>query len=496
MTSGAAGFRRALAGVASCLVLGATLASPAWGATVSRSGNRLTYTAAAAEANALAISRSGTDFVFTDAAGVTITPFAPCVGGGPANVAKCPAAGIVDMEIYLGDQNDSGTVAASVDGPDITSIRLVGDAGSDILNGGDGIENQLDGDGAAPDGADQLTGGAMDDVLIGYGGADLMTGGSGNDRFFAGAGDDVANGGPGDDSFESSPTGPDGADTLSGGPQVDSIDLRNRFDNLSVSLDGVANDGGDCPGPGCEGDNVGADVENVTGGIGDDVIAGNSSQNELRGDAGDDQVSGGGGYDEVDGGDGADTVRGEGGPDEIDGGFGSDRLFGGKGDDYTYSNFNDGETDVISGGPGIDGIGGGGGALFGVRIDLDGKADDGYASKLFSSNDNVKPDVENLEGSSGPDVLIGSGGPNELDGGDGNDRLIGGGGLDGLLGGRGPDFLSGGKGRDLLSAGAGADRIASRDRTPDEVFCGSAFDRVTADRADRTAADCDRVRRR
>ncbi len=175
---------------------------------------------------------------------------------------------------------------------------------------------------------------------------------------------------------------------------------------------------------------------------------------------------------------------------------GADRMLGGRGDDSLEDDPLDGDADVLSGGPGADGARYGFGT-FALRIDLDGKPDDGVTSPLISGQkDNFKADIENVTGGELGDVITGNARANELIGGGGNDRLIGGKGADGLFGGEGGDSLTGGKDRDLIEGEGGADRIVSRDGGPDEVSCGSSLDRVKADRADRTGADCDKVSRR
>jgi Ca2+-binding RTX toxin-like protein len=122
-------------------------------------------------------------------------------------------------------------------------------------------------------------------------------------------------------------------------------------------------------------------------------------------------------------------------------------------------------------------------------VKLDNQANDGVAGE----GDNVLPDVEDVFGSNFNDVLIGSRRANEFDGGNGNDRIKGMAGADGLIGGRGADNLLGGKGADTFDGGAAPDRIVSRDGRADEVECGSSFDRVKGDSADRFSGDCDKI---
>lgn len=89
-----------------------------------------------------------------------------------------------------------------------------------------------------------------------------------------------------------------------------------------------------------------------------------------------------------------------------------------------------------------------------------------------------------LNGTSGDDVIRGFGGNDELDGRGGNDRLLGGTGndeLDGdagndtLVGGSGNDELDGGKGNDLLRGGSGNDEIDGG-RGNDMLFGGKGAD--------------------
>ena len=85
------------------------------------------------------------------------------------------------------------------------------------------------------------------------------------------------------------------------------------------------------------------------------------------------------------------------------------------------------------------------------------------------------PNVVNVVGTNGPDVLsgtpgddgiLGLGGKDRLEGGAGDDALCGGGGNDKLIGGTGKDFLDGGPGRrDLCKGGPGRDTFKRCERT-------------------------------
>ncbi len=95
-----------------------------------------------------------------------------------------------------------------------------------------------------------------------------------------------------------------------------------------------------------------------------------------------------------------------------------------------------------------------------------------------------------VAGEEGSDNLVGGEGRDLVDGWKGSDRMLGGGGSDWIVddGFRefSKDVLSGGSGNDVLDAW-------HKPAVKDVVTCGSGFDRVIADRADRVAADCEKV---
>jgi len=221
-----------------------------------------------------------------------------------------------------------------------------------LLFGNDGVFG-------SSDGADSISGGSGNDYLVGLGGDDTINGFGGDDQLDGGIGNDLLSGGDGNDSFtEGTPR--NGADVMSGGDGVDRVSYLGpeweNYNPVSVTLDGVANDG-----QAGEGDNVGVDVENVTGGMGDDTLVGNAAANTLIGESGndnlqglggDDYLNGGYGNDTITGGDGADTLQGDYGDDTITGGDGADRMQGDSGDDTFFAR--DGVKDFVFGGTGID----------------------------------------------------------------------------------------------------------------------------------------------
>ncbi len=246
-----------------------------------------------------------------------------CVDGDEPDLWECPTPAKIVVtlgagEDYLTVYEDSSTpftVPFEVDGgPD--ADRIWTGAGNDTISGGAGN--------------DALNGGAGNDVIRAGDGDDVLTGRLGND---------VLDGGAGNDSLEDSAAAPfgaadldAGADTYTGGPGSDRFSYFGRSAAVQVSLDGKANDG-----ESGEGDNVAADIEEVGGGSGDDVLTGSAGADHLWGSDGDDRISGGGGNDRLQGDGGDDRLDGGAGNDELDGGCMTDTLVGGAGADSFLS---------------------------------------------------------------------------------------------------------------------------------------------------------------
>ena len=181
---------------------------------------------------------------------------------------------------------------------------------------------------------------------------------------------------------------------------MNSFSYSTRTGNVSITLDGVANDGETG-----ENDNFGTDIEIITGGLGNDTINGNSSANTITGGAGNDCLVGNGGDDYLEG-DAVEILLGVAGIDTLDGGDDNDSLDGGAG------------TDSIVGGNGTNT------ASYATRsealiLTLDDTANDGTAGE----NDNLE-DIENLTGGSGQDSIVGDENDNALNGGAGNDTIV------------------------------------------------------------------------
>ena len=176
-------------------------------------------------------------------------------------------------------------------------------------------------------GGDVIVGSAQNDVIDAGAGVDRICALGGNDSITGGTNGDYESGGAGRDTFEQGP-GANGPDRMLGESGVDIVDYGSRTGPLTVTVNGVANDG--LTG---EGDTVPTSVENVVGGTGDDLITGHVSaiDNLLRGGAGADRLNGGGGDDTLIGGPDRDRLFGQDGRDALNlvDGAGGDRGDGG-----------------------------------------------------------------------------------------------------------------------------------------------------------------------
>jgi hypothetical protein len=267
--------------------------------------------------------------------------------------------------------------------------------------------------------------------------------GPGDDTVIADSGVLVFEAGEGSDRLEALP-----------GASAD-VSYADRSLGVSVRVNGLPDDGALG-----ERDNVLGNISRLDGGRGNDLLEAASQETTLAGGAGDDRLVGGPGPDVVWSGEGDDVVDAGAGDDDIEGGPGADVMGGGPGRDLvTYRS-----------------------ATAPLRVTLG----DGPGDGAPGENDHVLPDVEDLEGSSGDDVLVGDDGPNELAGGSGADTLSGGAGADRLIGDRidGPDLLDPGAGADRVLAFR-ADKVAVDDGEPDRVRCWRAAPEIAFDPLDR-----------
>jgi hemolysin type calcium-binding protein len=218
------------------------------------------------------------------------------------------------------------------------------------------------------------------------------------------------------------------------------ITYADRTQGVTVTPDGVANDG--APG---EGDDVGPAFSVIRGGSGNDELhAPTPMYATLDGRAGDDRLFGGPRGDSLSGGDGDDVLSGGDGPDTLEGDAGADVTRGDDGVDSVF--YSDHTMDVT--------------------VALDEAGGDGAPGE----GDDVRSDVENVSTGVGDDTVVGSAASNRLVGGAGDDGLDGAAGDDTIVGGGGTNHLVGGAGGDRLSAD-GADTIDARDGERDTIDC-------------------------
>jgi len=262
---------------------------------------------------------------------------------------------------------------------------------------------------------------------------------------------------------------------------TDTIDMSQQLRDQRISLgQGTFSDIGSRTGNNPTGDNLaiafGAQIENATGGSGNDGIAGNELNNVLHGRAGNDHIIGGAGSDNLYGEAGDDLIGGQDGDDFIDGGAGIDSLYGDAGNDHIIGGT---ENDKLYGQDGADLIGGQDGDDF---IDGGAGIDSLYGD---AGNDHIIGGTEN-------DKLYGQDGADLIGGQDGDDAILGGNGRDILYGDAGNDAITGGADADDLNGQAGADRFVftatsdSRAGAMDRIL---DFDQVAGDLIDLSSID-------
>lgn len=230
------------------------------------------------------------------------------------------------------------------------TINMNGAAVSGVSGENDTVETDVE----------NALGGTGNDTITGNGLANVLNGGYGADTIQGLGGDDTLNASSHDLTN----------DDYSGGDGVDVVTYEAReYFGVSVSLDGVANDGAVQLG---EADQVRADVENVVATDYVDQLTGNAAANRL------------------DGGAGADVLDGRGGTDVFVGGSGYDTV--------SYA------ADPV-----------------GVDVFVDGVANDGGPGE----NEYVPSDVEKVVGSAHDDFLSSRIDGTTLEGGAGSDTYVG-----------------------------------------------------------------------
>jgi Ca2+-binding RTX toxin-like protein len=194
--------------------------------------------------------------------------------------------------------------------------------GNDVIDG-TGFGAPVEWHGAA--GNDTLTSGKVGGRLFGEDGNDTLNGGQGNDTLQGGPGDDTMNGKAGSDNMTEDDAA-NGADTMTGGTGTDFVGYYGRTAAVVIDNDGVADDGDPTANGGAgEHDNIGTDIESLSGSAGNDMITGGAGADVLSGVGGNDQIRGGAGADILQGGDGKDKFDAmDGEVDTVEGDAGTD----------------------------------------------------------------------------------------------------------------------------------------------------------------------------
>jgi|GEM_PF-718004 len=318
--------------------------------------------------------------------------------------------GGADNDELFGDTDDSqagNDIILGGEGND----RLLGRAGNDNLNGGDGD--------------DELDGGTGDDEILGDAGNDLLTGQAGNDKISGGEDIDLV-------SYESSPdavivnideeqgyenTGDGDLNDLEGDFSINAATAQDGFgdeDRFNFqAIRTIYNEETNTVSE--ETISVSGNLENIIGSAFDDILIGNSSNNEITALTGNDVVIGNAGNDNLDGGEGNDVVSYRRDPSSVD-----------------------------------------------VNLEQ-GEATDGWENTDALSN------FENVVGSEFNDIIIGDAQANIITAGDGRDTVNGREGNDELFGETGDDSLTGEQGNDLIDGGEGSDTV-NYDNSPDSVI--------------------------
>ena len=331
---------------------------------------------------------------------------------------------------------------------------------------------------------ENANGGSAADTLMGNSAANFLKGGGGNDAMFGYGASDTLSGGEGNDAVD-------------GGEGSDTADYSSATVGIVAEIwrGTITNDGQG-------GVDTITGIENLSGGIFNDLLAGNSGANVLSGLAGNDRLLSYEGNDTLSGGAGNDTLAGGSGNDALDGGADSDTADcssatagivaeiwrgtitnDGQGgvdtitgiENLTGGNLNDllagnsganvltglGGNDRLLSYEGNDTVSGGAGS---DTADY-GSATVGIVAEIWRgtvTNDgqggvDTILGIENLTGGNFNDLLAGNSVANGLSGLGGNDRLLSYEGNDTLNGGAGNDTMTGGSGNDSLDGGSNSD---------------------------------------
>ncbi|MBX3400671.1 MAG: right-handed parallel beta-helix repeat-containing protein [Gemmataceae bacterium] len=175
----------------------------------------------------------------------------------------------------------------------LASTQTVGGGRNYVIAGGAGVEGAI-----GTSFGDTLLGTSANDSLVGSGGNDSLVGGLGSDTIAGGSGDNTLLGGDGNDWYDLAPAGIDRITDTSG---YDSIDFSQADRGVAFTL---SLDAGQLQTVDAAGNQVSLNgvFERLMGSSFDDILSGNSANNEIIGRNGLDVLNGAGGDDFVEGG--------------------------------------------------------------------------------------------------------------------------------------------------------------------------------------------------
>ena len=467
----------------------------------------------------------------TTAAGVT---FSLAQQGTAQNTGAAGTDTVTGFENVIGSQyNDT----------------LTGDAGNNTIEGGLGNDTLTGGfgnDTASYAGATAgvtvslgLLGQAQNTVAAGtdtLAGIENLLGSAFNDTLTGNTAENILSGGAGDDTLNPGQTAAGQQDLLDGGEGADTASFAGTLVPVTATLNGSADGIASIAGAQIA---TLRNIENLTGGSGNDILTGDANANAIEGGLGDDTLDGGAGIDtltftgatavtlnlatltaqatgfgndtivnfeNVRTGSGADTITGDAGDNVFFDGGGADIYNGAAGSDTVdYTNITAALTvnlnlataqAAATGGDTLSGIENVTGSLTGANTLQGGNS---TANRLVGG-----AAADFLVGNGLDDTLIGGAGNDVIFGdyvntyiitpgvADGNDVLEGGAGSDSLVGGAGNDILRGGDGDDVLVGGiangisAGLTAVYTNDGGDDTYDGGDGTDIAYAYYTDHT----------
>ena len=438
--------------VCACLLMLAPVAYASYSFLLA--GTTLTVTGDAAS-DVLSVQVSAPNFIFD-------------VGADGSPESTVDASTFDTIIINAGAGDDVVTITGNAVGE---AISVNGEAGDDVINGGNG--------------GDTITGGEGDDTLDGNQGLDQVSGGAGRDIFAwePGDGSDTLDGGPGSDVLRFQGSGANENVSLSMGGPGQALLFR---DVAAIMIDMTAIETVDI--------RLLGGTDTFTGGAG---LAAIFERVQVHGGAGVDTLTGGDSADTLDGGgDAGDTLNGGAGDDILIAVGDGDTLTGGDGNDrFTVTLPNAGLDSSMDGGPGAGDVLALTGSAADNRFGVGGGAGNWSVSEAgFVALIALNMEALEVDALGGDDsVTVAAGALDaltlDLDGGPGRDTFAGTNGADVMRGGEGDDTLRGGDGNDRLFGDGGTDRLLGA-AGADELHCAGLGDEIDAMAEDTVDADC------